>query len=329
MNRRDFILCSATPLALWPWTARAQTARATQRVAFLATWLENDEEGTKRLAALKLRLQELGWTEGKNIQLDVRFGNNDGERIRQAATEIAGLAPDVIVSSTSTTTTALMSASATIPIVAAVSGDPVTLGFSKDLSHPTGNVTGFTTFNDELAAKRFEMLHEIVPAMQIAALIWVPINPQQGLVQSQTGEAARRAGIELLSLPVKSADDISSALAMARDRKVSALIVAADPLTVANGRQIIERCISMKLPAMHTFASEARLGALMAYGIDVVESYRRTAEYVDRILKGTKVSTLPFQQPSRFTLTINLQTARAIGIRMPATLLALADEVIE
>jgi len=114
-----------------------------------------------------------------------------------------------------------------------------------------------------------------------------------------------------------------------KSREVSALIVAADPLTVASGRDIIERCISMKLPAMHTFASEARLGALMAYGIDVVESYRRTAEYVDRILKGTKVSTLPFQQPSRFTLAINLQTARAIGVRMPATLLALADEVIE
>src|ERR1051325_5414143 len=268
MNRRDFILCSATPLALWPRIARAQTARATQRVAFLATWLENDEEGTKRLAARKLRLQELGGTEGKNIQLEVRFGNNNGEGIRQAATEIAGLAPDVIISSTSTTTTALMHATGTIPIVAAVSGDPVALGFSQDLSRPTGNITGFTTFNDELAAKRFQMLHEIVPGMRTVGLIWVPINPQQGLLEAQTREAARRAGIELLSLPIKAADDIPSALAMAENREVSALIVAADPLTVANGRQIIERCISMKLPAMHTVASEARLGAPMAYGID-------------------------------------------------------------
>jgi putative ABC transport system substrate-binding protein len=329
MRRRDFIFCSTVPLALWPWGALAQTAGGARRIAFLATWLENDEEGTKRLAALKLRLQELGWTEGKNFQLDVHYGNNNGERIRQAATEIATLVPDLIISSTSTTTTALMHTTGTIPIVAAVSGDPVVLGFSKDLSRPTGNITGFTTFNDELAAKRFEMLHEIVPGMRTVALIWVPINPQQGLLEVQTREAARRADIELVSLPVKATDDIASALATAQNREVSALIVAADPLTVGYSRQIIERCISMKLPAMHTFVSEARLGALMAYGIDVVESYRRTADYADRILKGTKVASLPFQQPSRFTLAINLQTARAIGVKLPATLLALADEVIE
>jgi putative tryptophan/tyrosine transport system substrate-binding protein len=329
MNRRDFILCSALGLALRPSTALAQTGRATQRIAFLATWLENDDEGTKRFAALKLRLQELGWTEGKNIQIDVRYGNNSGERIRQAATEIADLAPDVIISSTSTTTTALMTASRTIPIVAAVSGDPVALGFSKDLSRPTGNITGFTTFNDILAAKRFEMLHEIVPNMQTVALMWVPINPQQALLEAQTKEAARSAGIELLSLPVRTPGDFAPALAAAQDRKASAIVVAADPLIVGNVGAIIEQCIALKLPAMHTFASEAKMGALMSYGIDVVDSYRRTAEYVDRILKGAKVATLPFQQPSRFTLAINLQTARAIGVKIPPTLAALADEVIE
>jgi putative tryptophan/tyrosine transport system substrate-binding protein len=329
MNRREFILCSAASLAFRPRAAFAQGVKAIHRIGFLATWAENDEEGTKRLAALKLRLQELGWTEGKNIQIDVHFGNNNGERIRQAATEITELAPDLIISSTSTTTTALMNTTTTIPIVAAVSGDPVTLGFSKDLSRPTGNITGFTTFNDELAAKRLEMLHEIVPAMKTVGLLWVPINPQQVLLETQTGEAARRSGIGLLSLPVRTVSDISQALDLAANRQVSALIVAADPLTVGNGGQIIERCIAMKLPAMHSFASEARLGGLMSYGIDVVESYRRSAEYVDRLLKGTKVAALPFQQPSRFTLVVNLKTARAIGIKLPATLLALADEVIE
>jgi putative ABC transport system substrate-binding protein len=329
MRRREFILFAVASLGLWPAAARAQTVKGVKRVAVLVNWTEKDEEGAKLLAVLKLKLGELGWAEGKNIQIDMRFGNNSGERIRQATTEIVELAPDLIISTTSTTAGALVNATRTIPIVAAVSGDPVALGFSKDLSHPTGNITGFTTFSDILAAKQFEMLHEIAPNMRTAALMWVPINPQHVLLEAQTKEAARRFGIELLSLPIKAADDISPALATAQTRQASAIIVAADPLTVGNARAIIDECISMKLPAVHTFVSEAKMGALMSYGIDVLDSYRRTAEYADRILKGTKVAVLPFQQPSRFTLAINLQTARAIGVKLPPTLLALADEVIE
>jgi putative ABC transport system substrate-binding protein len=221
-----------------------------------------------------------------------------------------------------------MNATGNIPIVAAVSGDPIALEFTKSLSHPTGNITGFTTFNDTLAAKRFEMLQEIIPTMHIAALMWVPVNPQQALLETQTKKAAQTLGIELLSLPIKTANDISPALAMAQKQQASAIIVAADPLTTGN-RAIIEGCLSLKLPAIHTFAFETKNGALMSYGIDIVESYRRTAEYIDRILKGTKVADLPFQEPTRLTLAINLQTARAIGLDVPATLLARADEVIE
>jgi putative ABC transport system substrate-binding protein len=329
MRRREFIFVSVAVSAAWSGAAPAQIGNAVRRIGFLGNWADKDVEGAKRLAVLTQRLQELGWTEGRNLQIDVRFAAGDGERIRQVATELVGLAPEALISTTSTTTAALMNATSRIPIVAAVSGDPVALGFTKDLSHPTGNITGFTTFNDILAAKRFQMLHEIVPQMHTVALIWVPINPQQVLLESKTGEAARTLGIELLSLPVKTASDFSPALAMAQARQASAIIVAADPLTVANGRAIMDECISMKLPAMHTFASEARLGALMSYGIDILESYRRTAEYTDRVLKGAKVADLPFQEPSRFTLAINLRTARAIGIKVPSTLLALADEVIE
>lgn len=173
------------------------------------------------------------------------------------------------------------------------------------------------------------MLREIVPAMRTAALMWVPVNPQQALLEIQTKEAAKALGIELLSLPIKAANDISLALATARNQNASAMIVAADPLTVANGRVIIDGCITMKLPAIHTFVSEAKNGALMSYGIDILESYRRTAEYIGLILKGTKIADLPFQEPTRFTLAINLQTARAIEVKMPSTLLALPDEVIE
>ena len=329
MRRRKFIALLGSALVTWPVAALAQTVNRVRRIGFLGNWAEEDAEAAKRLAALKLRLQELGWIEGKNLQIDVRFGHNDGERIRRAATELIEVAPDAIISTTSTTTSALMNATRNVPIVAAVSGDPVALGFTKDLSHPTGNITGFTTFNDTLAAKRFEMLHEIVPTMHTAALMWVPVNPQQALLETQTKEAAHIRGIELLSLPIKAADDISPALAAAQNRHAAAIIVAADPLTVANSRAIIDECISMKLPAMHTFAFETKNGALMSYGIDLVENYRRTAEYVDRILKGKKIADLPFQEPTRFTLAINLRTAHAIGIKVPSTLLALADEVIE
>jgi putative tryptophan/tyrosine transport system substrate-binding protein len=329
MRRREFITAVGGAAAAWPLTALAQTVDRMRRIGFLSTSVEGDPEDGKRLAAFKLKLQELGWTEGKNLKIDVRFGNNNGERISQAASELIAVGPDTIVSTTSTTTRALMDATGKIPIVAAASGDPIALGFTKSLSHPTENITGFTTFNDTLAAKRFEMLHEIVPTMHIAALMWVPVNPQQVLLETQTKEAAQTLGIELISLPVKTANDILPALAMAQNRHASAVIVAGDPLTTANGRTIIEECVSLKLPAMHTFAFEVKNGALMSYGVDIVESYRRTAEYIDRILKGATIPDLPFQEPTRLTLAINLQTARAIGINVPSTLLALADEVIE
>ena len=328
MRRRE-VLALTMALVLRPASAFAQAGSRLRRVGFLGTWGEMDVEGTPRLERFRARLKELGWTEGANLELAIRYGYNKGERIQQGAAELMALSLDAVVSTTSTTTRALMDAGGNTPIVAAVSGDPIALGFTKNLSQPTANVTGFTTFNDTLAAKRFEMLHEIVPAMRTAALIWAAANPQQALLESQTRQAAKGLDIELLSLPVRSADDVAAAMAGLRDKKVAALIVAADPLTVANGRIIIDECIAMKLPAMHTFLSEAKNGALMAYGIDVMDSYRRTAEYVDQLLKGKRVADLPFQEPTRFTLAINLKTARAIDVSIPATVLALADEVIE
>ena len=173
------------------------------------------------------------------------------------------------------------------------------------------------------------MLREIAPTMHKVALMWNPLNPQQVLLEAQTGKAAQALGIELLSLPIKTVSDIAPALALAQSQHTSALIVAADPLTTGNGRAIIEGCLALKMPAMHTYASEAKNGALISYGIDLVENYRRTAEYIDRILKGTKIADLPFQEPTRLTLAINLKTAHAIGINVPPALVALADEVFE
>jgi putative tryptophan/tyrosine transport system substrate-binding protein len=329
MRRRQFISLLGGLAAACPLAASAETAEPIRRVGLLNTSGEDDKVAATRFAAFKSRLRELGWTEGKNLRIDVRFGNNNGERIRQAATELIAVAPDAIVSTTSTTTRALADATLTIPIVAAVSGDPIALGVTKNLSRPTENMTGFTTFNDTVAAKRLEMLRELVPRMNTAALMWVPTNPQQVLLETQTKKAAKLLQIELLSLPIQAANDIAPALAMAHDHHASAIIVAADPVTIANGRAIIEGCMSLKLPAIHNYETETKNGALMSYGIDIVESYRRTAEYIDRILKGARIADLPFQEPTRLTLSVNLRTARAIGVNVPTTLLAIADEVIE
>lgn len=327
-KRREVALLAGAAV-FWPLAVRGQSAERRRQIGFLSAFPEDDDEAARRLAAFRRKLQDLGWTEGRNLRIDVRYGNNNDERIRQAAADLARTGPDALISTTSVTTRALMQATATIPIVAAITGDPVALGWTKSLSHPTANITGFPTFNDTLAAKQLEMLREIMPAMRTVALMWVEGNPQQALVEAQTREAAQTLRVDLLSLPIRTAGDILPALERARDQRASGIIVAAEPLTIGNGRAIIDGCLSLKLPAIHTYAFEARNGALMSYGVDIAEHYTRTAEYVDRILKGARVATLPFQAPTRFTLSINLQTARAIGIDVPSTLLALADEVIE
>jgi putative tryptophan/tyrosine transport system substrate-binding protein len=306
MKRREFITLLGSATVAWPLAARAEQ-QTMPVVGFLNPYPETDPDLNEWLLAFKLRLRERGWTDGRKI----------------------ALAPAAIVSTTSTTNRAVFNATRNIPIVAAVIGDPVALGFTKSMSRPTANITGFTTFNDALAGKRVEMLREMIPSIRKAALLWVPVNPQQVLLATQTTEAAKAAGWELLSLPLKVADDIAPALARAEREQVTAVIIAADPLTLTHHRAIIEECIMRKLPAMHTFVFEVRHGALMGYGVDVSENYRRAADYVDRILRGAKIADLPFQEPTNMTLAINLRTARAIQIAVPPSLLAFAAEVIE
>jgi len=323
MRRREFITLLGGATAIWPIAARAQTTDRVRTIGVLATFAETDPN----IVTFKNRLQELGWTEPK-LRIATRVAE-DGERVRTFAAELVTLAPDVILSTTSTTARALVDATSTIPIVSAVLGDPIALGFTRSMSRPTGNITGFTTFNDTVASKRLEMLREMMGSMNKAALLWVPVNPQQVLLAKQTEEAARGLGIELLSLPLNAADDIAPALARADSAHVQAIVVAADPLTVANARAIIDGCTARDLPSMHTFVFETRSGALMSYGADLSENYRRAAGYIDQILRGVKVADLPFQEPTRLTLSINLGTARSLHIAVPASLLARADEVID
>ena len=322
MRRRDFIrLFGAT--AVWPIAARAQTTDRVRAIGVLATFAETDPN----LVAFKDRLHELGWTEAR-LRIAIRVVE-DGQLVRASAAELVELAPDAILSTTSTTARALLDATSTIPIISAVLGDPIGLGFTRSMSRPTGNITGFTTFNDTVASKRLEMLREMLGSMNKAALMWVPVNPQQVLLAQQTQEAARGLGIELLSLPLNTVTDIVPALAEAGIAQVQAIVVAADPLTISNARAIIDGCTARGLPSMHTFVFETRSGALMSYGADLLENYRSAAGYIDQILRGAKVADLPFQEPTRLTLSVNLGTARSLRIAVPPSLLARADEVIE
>jgi putative ABC transport system substrate-binding protein len=322
MRRREFITLVGSA-AVWPAMAPAQTTDRVRAIGVLATFAETDPN----LVTFKNRLQELGWTQAK-LRIATRVAE-DGERVRTSAAELVALAPDAILSTTSTTARALLDATSTIPIVSAVTGDPIALGFTRSMSRPTGNITGFTTFNDTVASKRLEMLREMVGSMDKTALMWVPVNPQQVLLAKQTEEAAKGLGIALLSLPLNSADDIAPALAKAESAQVQAIVVAADPLTVANARAIIDECTARGLPSMHTFVFETRSGALMSYGADLSENYRLAAGYIDQILRGAKVADLPFQEPTRLSLSINLGTARSLRITVPPALLTRADEVIE
>jgi len=323
LRRREFIKFLGGATATWPIAARAQSTDRVRAIGVLATFAETDPN----LVTFRSRLQELGWTDAK-LRIATRVAE-DGQSVRTSAAELVTLAPDAILSTTSTTARALLDATSTIPIISAVLGDPIALGFTRSMSRPTGNITGFTTFNDTVASKRLEMLREMMGSMTKAALIWAPVNPQQVLLAKQTEEAATGLGIELLSLPLNSADDIAPALVRAGIAQVQAIVVAADPLTVANARAIIDGCTARGLPSMHTFVFETRSGALMSYGADLSENYRLAAGYIDQILRGAKVADLPFQEPTRLTLSINLGTARSLRIAVPPSLLARADEVIE
>ena len=274
-------------------------------------------------------LGQLGYVEGQNVTYDVRAAAGDTDQLAQIARELAATRPDVIVSSTSAAALALADATQTIPIVMTVIGDPVALGVTTSMSRPSGNVTGFTTSSATLAAKRVELLRELMPMARKVAHLWVPANPNSRLYEPQTRQAAATLGIELLSLPLASAADIAPAFAKLDREMPEALLVDAVPLTLTHRHIIIDECRVRDLPAVHTYAFEVRDGALMSYGPTFLENFVRAAEYADRILKGAKVTDLPFQEPTHFTLAINLRTARSIGLTLPPSLLARADEVIE
>ena len=314
----------AVVIAAWGSLAPNAEAR-TPRIGVLFV----GRTDTPRSYELFEALRQLGYVEGESVVYELRTAAGDTAQLAQAAGELIATRPDVIVSSTSTAAQALANATQTIPIVMTVVGDPVVLGITTSMSRPTGNVTGFTTSSPTLAAKRVELLRELMPTARKVAHLWVPANPNSRMNETQTQQAAATLGIELLSIPLVSAADIAPAFAKLDHDAPEALLIEAVPLTLTHRHMIIDECRVRDLPAVHTYAFEVRDGALMSYGPTFLENFVGAADYADRILKGAKVADLPFQEPTHFTLALNLRTARSIGLTIPAALLARADEVIE
>jgi ABC-type uncharacterized transport system substrate-binding protein len=328
VNRRDFIALTGGAAAAWPLAARAQQGERIRRIGVLMYLPADDPEGQARFAALVQALTQLGWTEGRNLRIDTRWANADD--IRSHAMELAALAPDVLVAGTGTATVApLLQATRTVPIVFVSVIDPVGAGFVASLAQPGGNATGFTIFEFSMSGKWLEVLKEIAPGVTRAAVLRDPAVAsgigQFGAVQI----VAPSLGVQVTPVDVRDAGEIERALTAFARGLNGGLIVTGTALAFVHRDLIISLANRHRLPAVYWHRRFVASGGLISYGPDTIDPFRRAAGYVDRILKGEKPADLPVQAPTKYELVINLKTAQALGLEVPATLLARADEVIE
>jgi len=328
MRRRDFITLLGGAAA-WPLPARAQQGEQVRRIGVLMPLAADDPEGQSRVAAFAQGLQQSGWTIGRNVRIDTRWAAGDAERIRKYAAELAALAPDVILAGAGAVVPSLLQATRTVPIVFTQTPDPVGAGFVNSLARPGGNVTGFTTFEYGISAKWLELLKEIAPRVTRAAVI------RDAAIASGTGQwgalqsVAPSVGVEVSPLNLHDASETERAVTAFARSSNGGLIVAASTLAVVHRDLIVTLAARHKLPAVYSGRFFVTAGGLTSYGPDSIDPHRRAAGYVDRILKGEKPADLPVQAPTKYELAINLKTARALGLDVPATLLARANEVIE
>ena len=327
MRRREFITLVSSAVA-WPLAARAQQAERIRRVGVMMNLAAGDPEGHDRLEAFRQTLRQLGWTEDRNVRFDIRWGEGDAERYRRYVAELIALSPDVILAAAASVLTPLLQATRTIPVVFAQATDPVGAGYVSSLSHPGGNATGFANFDFNLSGKWLELLKEISPGVKRVAVIRNP-SATVGVGQFAAIQAvAPSFGVNLLSLDVRNAGDIDRDLT-AFAREPSGGLIALIGAASAYRAPVIALAARHRLPAVYPFRYYVTEGGLLSYGPNTVDSFRGAATYVDRILKGEKPADLPVQAPNKYELTINLKTAKALGLTVPPTLLARADEVIE
>ncbi len=329
MRRRDFIRAISGAVAAWPIAARAQQPERVRRIGVLMPGVADDPELKARIAAFQQALREFGWTDGRNMRFDYRWAAGNPDRIQSYAAELVALAPDVILATASAATAALLQASRAVPIVFATVADPVGAGYVDSLARPGGNVTGFLLFEYGIAGKWLELLKQIAPAVTRAAVIRDP-NIPSGIGQWAVIQAmAPSMGVELSLINMRDAGAIERDITAVARSSNGGLIVTATPLATQHRELIIRLAGDHKLPAIYFERYFVSGGGLISYGPYMVDQYRQAAGYVDRILKGEKPAGLPVQAPTKYELAINLKTAKALGIAVPPTLLARADEVIE
>ena len=332
MRRREFLaLLGGIAIAARPGMGRAQHPGRTRRIAILLGVAESDPEALSRVGALRQELERLGWVDGRNIRIEQRWTGGDAERLRAYTAELVASAPDVIVANPTPSVAALKQATRTIPIVFALVSDPISSGLVESWAQPGGNITGFTNFESSMAGKWLEALKQMAPRVRQIALVFNPETAAGGgtIFLHPTQEAAAPLGLTVKPAPVRSAAEIAELADPSASGGTTGLLVVPDIFTTNHRDEIIALAARQRLPALYPFRFFAASGGLMSYGIDTLDVFRRAASYVDRILKGAKVGELPVQGPAKFELAINMRTANSLGLTVPPSLLALADEVIE
>jgi putative ABC transport system substrate-binding protein len=328
MRRREFLGVLGGAAAAWPIAARAQQSDQVRRVGVLISYGDSDPEGRVRVAAFREELQKLGWTDGRSLRLDIRWIANSGNRSAYAA-ELVGLAPDVIVGSTTPVLQTLQKLTPSVPIVFVQVSDPVTAGFVPNLARPGGNITGFTNFEYTIGGKWLDVLKEAVPSTNRVGVLVSRNDPSWSRYFAPIEAVAPSLGMQLTMIFLDTAPEIEHAIDILAQAPNGGLIVLPSSGAATHRELIIGSAARHRLPAIYPFRYFVVPGGLLSYGIDQIEQWRGAAGYVDRILKGMKTGDLPVQLPTKFEMVINLKTAKALGLEISPTLLARADEVIE
>ena len=329
MKRRKFIAALGGAVT-WPLMVRAQQGERVRRIGLLMNFPEADTEGNTRLVAFLQRMRELGWSDGHNLKLESRWSGADIDRMRTFARELVVRQPDLIVAVGTPATSAVMRETSTIPIVFTQVSDPVGGGLVTNLARPGGNVTGFTLFEFSIGSKWLQTIKEIAPNVTRAAVLFNPTTaPYAPLYLRSIEDGTSSFAVDFSTLPLKDAVELEPTIKTFAATPNSALIVLTDTFTTVNRDRIIALAAKYRLPALYPYRFFAQSGGLVSYGVDTLEQYPRAAAYADRILKGEKPGDLPIQQPTKYELVINLKTAKTLGLTVPLTLQASADEVIE
>jgi putative tryptophan/tyrosine transport system substrate-binding protein len=330
MRRREFITLLGGTVAAWPLAAHSQQPGSVRRVGVLMNSNETNPEFNAYLAAFVQGLRNLGWIDGQNLRLDLRWVGGDADRARISATELLRLSPDVILSSSTINLTALLRQAPTMPIVFVQVSDPVAQGFISNLARPEGNITGFSSYEFSIGGKWVDLLKQMAPSLVRVSLMFNPDTSPQSKFFLSSVEAVRSSlGVEVIAAPVHNTADIERAIETLSRQPNGGLILTTDSFLQLHSKLIVDQTARHRVPAIYNERNFTAIGGLMSYGIDYDSIFRQAAIYIDRILKGVKPVGLPVQGPTKFTLIINVTAAKALGIEVPTSLLLRADEYIE